>query len=581
MRHLDYLVNIVLKLIIRQEEDQESDAWNLSICAGVCLSLVSNCAKDKILGQKNLQKFLGEHFLSGKPTSWRFQEAAFIAFGALQEGVSSAKLANAIRKGIDVLMLALKNKASKPMVRDSAAWALSRIAQFHFDVIPRPLLAAALKVATEYLCVDVPRVAVHGCTFCFYFASGCHEKFGDTEANPLANEKLFTTIVKVLLATTKRPDWQQSGIRMAAFETMNVVIDKAPTRVASLLPQTLWPLFVRTLTETSRSGDKIARETLQTLLCASLNQTMRAIEKVLQTKPPEFVNKVVTKEKADGTMKVLLQVLDTSESVAHEEAFMAIVAIADLIGQRFARYMPKMLGPLRRSLANIPAATLCAQAAQSVSALCPALGAEAMNAVITIQDKKCTYGQMFVEQLIGNMAKLSATAAMPSPLRNSTIAALGDLSSVMESRFLRYLPRAFAVVSAAGKCTLAAFETDDEDQEDAMADLEEEMITFFSAIMQNIRNEKGELDNYFRQIGQYFLLLSRRDNLCPNTIRHLVTALGDMADVFQQKCKMLFMDQNGFRPEWTKLFQRTDVFNNDEEMQSFRYAQQMIKAVLK
>ena len=54
-----------------------------------------------------------------------------------------------------------------------------------------------------------------------------------------------------------------------------------------------------------------------------------------------------------------------------------------------------------------------------------------------------------------------------------------------------------------------------------------------------------------------------------------------MADVFQQKCKMLFMDQNGFRPEWTKLFQRTDCFNSDEEMQSFRYAQQMIKSVLK
>lgn len=123
-------------------------------------------------------------------------------------------------------------------------------------------------------------------------------------------------------------------------------------------------------------------------------------------------------------------------------------------------------------------------------------------------------------------------------------------------------------------------QTEDEDLEDAMCDLEEEVITFCSAIMQNVRNENRELDGFMRQIGQYFLFLTRRGHLCPNTIRVLVTALGDMADVFQHKCKAIFVDQNGVRPEWSGLFQRTDVFTTDEEMQSFRYAQQMIKGVL-
>jgi len=582
VRNLNALIQIVLKLMETQEDDQESDAWNLSICAGVCFGLMSNCAKDQILKNPRLQQFFLEYF-SGKVSSWRRQEACFIAFGALQEGVSSKGLEGMIKKVMPILMQALRNEAIKPLVRDSAAWALSRICQFNFRAIPRQLLAAALQVATDFLCVKAPpRVAVHGCTFCFYFASGCQAVYGDSKANPLGAQVLFTRIIRVLLETTKRPDWQQSGLRMAAFESMNIVIEKAPTSVAFLLPSKLWPLFVNTLKETRTSGgDKVARETLQTLLCASLNQTMRAIEKVLQTKSPATVNAVVTEGLADRTMACLLDVLTTPESVAHEEAFMAIVAIADIIGHRFTRYMNKLIDPLTRSLANLAAANLSMQAAQTVSALCPALGAEAMNTLIPFRGKSKSYAQIFVEQLIRNLDALSSTSAIATPLRNSTIAALGDLTSVMEAKFVPYLPHAFKVVLEAGKITLELLDTDDEDEEDAMADLEEEMLTFYSAVMQNVRNEKGELNSYMGHIGRYFRSLSQRGELCPNTIRVLVTALGDCADVFQQVCKPLFVDQNGFRPEIGQIFQRTDVFNTDEEMQSFDYAQKMIKAVIK
>ena len=394
------------------------------ICAGVCFGLMSNCSKDQILGNKRLQQFLRNNLSAAQP-DWRKQEASFIAFGALQEGCSSEALKNAIRKGMPILIQALKNKASKPLlVRDSAAWALSRICQFHFKVIPAPLLLKALEVVTQFLCKDVPRVAVHGCTFCFYFASDCEAVYGDS--SPLGKQDYFTRVIKVLLETTKRPDWQQSGLRMAAFESMNNVIDKSPKSVAFLLPKELWPLFVQQLNETfTFAGDKIAKETLQTLLCASLNQTMRAIEKVLQTKPPGNVDKVVTKKMADGTMSCLLKVLSTPESVAHEEAFMAIVAMADIIGQRFTPYMNKLIGPLTRSLANVAAANLSMQAAQTVSALCPALGADAMNTMVPVGEKRLSYGQIFVQQLIKNLMALSSTTATPTQLRNPTIAAFG------------------------------------------------------------------------------------------------------------------------------------------------------------
>jgi hypothetical protein len=151
----------------------------------------------------------------------------------------------------------------------------------------------------------------------------------------------------------------------------------------------------------------------------------------------------------------------------------------------------------------------------------------------------------------------------------------------MEANFVRYLPQAFKFVYDAGKITLEILDTDDEDVEDATADLEEEMLTFYSAVMQNVQNGKDQLTNYMPQIGTYFMLLSKRGDLCPNTIRVLVTALGDYADVFQQRSKSLFVDANGFRAEFVQIFRRTDAFNTDEEMQSYRYAKNMIKAMIK
>ena len=118
------------------------------------------------------------------------------------------------------------------------------------------------------------------------------------------------------------------------------------------------------------------------------------------------------------------------------------------------------------------------------------------------------------------------------------------------------------------------------DLQDAMCNLEEEVITFCSVIMQSVTNGNGELDGFMRQIGQYFLSLVRRGHLCPNTIRFLVAGLGDLAVVFQHKCKVILVDQNGLRPEWSGLFQQTDVFTTDEEMESFRYAQDKIKRLL-
>ena len=85
--------------------------------------------------------------------------------------------------------------------------------------------------------------------------------------------------------------------------------------------------------------------------------------------------------------------------------------------------------------------------------------------------------------MIKNLMVLSSTTATPTQLRNPTIAALGDLTSVMEARFVPYLVHAFRAVFQAGHITLALLDTDDEDLEDAMTDLEEEMLTFCSAVM--------------------------------------------------------------------------------------------------
>ena len=298
VRNLDALVNVLLHLMVHQEEDEEPDAWNVSTCAGECFKIVCTCVKDKILANQRLQLFLREN-LTITQADWRRQEAAFLVFGILQEVISSGALGKSITTGIPILVHTLTNKDSYPMVRDSAAWALRRIAKFHFKAIPLPFLTGALTVVTNHICKDVPRVACHGVIFYAEFASGCEQVYGDSADNPLGREGVFTNIIKVLLATIKRPDWRQCDLRRTASEALTIVIENSPTSVAFLLPTKIWPLLVDTLNGTFASADKFDRETAQASLCASLNLTMCAIGKVLQTEPLESFNTVVTKQKTD------------------------------------------------------------------------------------------------------------------------------------------------------------------------------------------------------------------------------------------------------------------------------------------
>ncbi len=67
---------ILLYLIMKESEEQDEDAWNVSTAAGTCIALIANTVMDDIV--PIVMPFVRDNI---NHQNWRFREAATLAFG--------------------------------------------------------------------------------------------------------------------------------------------------------------------------------------------------------------------------------------------------------------------------------------------------------------------------------------------------------------------------------------------------------------------------------------------------------------------------------------------------------------------
>merc|ERR1719230_790487 len=122
------------------------------MAAGTCLALVAQVTGDACVPL--VLEFVSANFVN---QDWRFREAAILAYGSIMEGPSSEKMRPLVQQSYAHLVNLLNDQSVA--VRDTVAWTLGRIAQFHPTIVPVknlcPVLAQKL--------VDVPRVAANVC----------------------------------------------------------------------------------------------------------------------------------------------------------------------------------------------------------------------------------------------------------------------------------------------------------------------------------------------------------------------------------------------------------------------------------
>ncbi|XAR68780.1 hypothetical protein NMG60_11000145 [Bertholletia excelsa] len=351
---LPSLVPMLLETLLKQEEDQDQDdgTWNVSMAGGTCLGLVARTVGDAIVPL--VMPFVEPNIL--KP-DWRSREAATYAFGSILEGPSVEKLAPMVHAGLDFLLNAMKDENSH--VKDTTAWTLSRIFELlhtpstGFSVISPANLQRIVGVLLESI-KDAPHIAEKVCGAIYYLAQG----YEDAGASSSFLTPYLPDIISCLIATADRTDSSDSKLRSSAYETLNEVVRCSNLKETSHIIAQLLPVIMNKLGQTVElqivsSDDREKQGDLQALLCGQLQVIIQKLSSTDETK-------AVILQAADQIMVLFLKVFACRSSTVHEEAMLAIGALAYATGPEFEKYMSEFYKYLEMGLQNFEEYQVCA-----------------------------------------------------------------------------------------------------------------------------------------------------------------------------------------------------------------------------
>ena len=209
----------------QQEDSDDEDDWNPCKAASVCLQCLATCCENDIV--LLVLPFVREHIGN---SDWTFRDAAIMAFGCILEGPESNLLTPIVSQAMEVLLQRLADPSV--VVRDTTAWTLGRICEFHPDaVLGQAYLDSLLEGLQTGLSAE-PRVAAN-CAWAFtslaeaaYLKADVPEN--DSEPTTYALSPMFPKIIEQLLVTTDRSDSGTGNLRSASYEAVMELIKNSP-----------------------------------------------------------------------------------------------------------------------------------------------------------------------------------------------------------------------------------------------------------------------------------------------------------------------------------------------------------------
>ncbi|KAK9994828.1 hypothetical protein SO802_024531 [Lithocarpus litseifolius] len=506
---LPALVPMLLETLLKQEEDQDQDegAWNIAMAGGTCLGLVARTVGDDIVPL--VMPFIEENIT--KP-EWRQREAATYAFGSILEGPSPDKLTPIVNVAL-TFMLAALTKDPNNHVKDTTAWTLGRIFEFlHGSTIDSPIITQAncQQIITVLLqsMKDVPNVAEKACGALYFLAQGFEEGGPSSALTPF-----FQEIIQALLTVTHREDASESRLRTAAYETLNEVVrcstDETASMVLHLVPIIMMELH-KTLEGQKLSSDEREKQSeLQGLLCGCLQVI---IQKLGSLEPTKYL----FMQYADQIMELYLRVFACRSATVHEEAMLAIGALAYATGPDFAKYMSEFYKYLEMGLQNFEEYQVCAVTVGVVGDICRAL-----------EDQILPYCDGIMTQLLKNLSSNQLHRSVKPPI----FSCFGDIALAIGENFEKYLIYAMPMLQSAAELSAHTSGADD-DLVDYTNSLRNGILEAYSGIFQGFKNSPKTqlLIPFALHILQFLDSIYMEKDMDDVVMKTAVGVLGDLAD---------------------------------------------------
>jgi len=393
LQALPTLVPILVEMLARQDENDDTEEWKPCKSAGVCLMLLANCCENAIVGH-----VLPSIFQNVNSDDWRRRDAAVMTFGSILDGPDRQTLQPIAVQVVPFLINFMQD--TSVVVRDSAAWAIGKLS----DTVPQAVLnlphnlLSTLVTALADNLKSEPRVASNVCWAINSLVSAAGESArealpSETYPQTFLLSDYLPSIFQGLLSTTERQDNtrdQEHNLRSAAYEALMAVIKSAPLDCYKLVYPTTFQIVlqrIQFLNETIQRPEMSSPE-----MRAQLHDFLSLLWTTLSCCIQRMEKNHLTPDQSDNIMQNLLLTLNnsTDSGATQEDVFLSASSLLEAVGKYFTRYMDVFKPYLIIALTNSSLPQLNLAAIGLLSDLARILGDELfphcsdfMNALLT------------------------------------------------------------------------------------------------------------------------------------------------------------------------------------------------------
>eukprot|EP01127_Copromyxa_protea_P013091 TRINITY_DN3485_c0_g1_i1.p1 TRINITY_DN3485_c0_g1~~TRINITY_DN3485_c0_g1_i1.p1 ORF type:complete len:861 (+),score=238.86 TRINITY_DN3485_c0_g1_i1:44-2626(+) len=501
-----FLAPLLTNCLAIQKKNVDADDWTVNMAAGVCLASVAQVVKDDVV--PHVMPFVEANITS---PDWKLKEAAVLAFGAILEGPSSA-IGKFISQAIPILLQHLKD--ASPAVRDTTAWTIASILKNHPTAVAH-LADDVLKCLCEALGDPSPKVAGHACFAIHNLAMS----FQDEPSNPL--HKFFVEAVKFLLMCADRPDSEEESLRIAAYESLNVVLSTAPDSATEALVQITREMITRleksfVIGGLGSQDDINAQNQLQGLLCGALQVLCQRLD--YKVKP--FADSMM--------MQVIGLFRSKQDRGVYEEGLLTVAAIANIVDADFEKYMNDLAPHLLTALQHAEEHQVCCTAVGLVGDISRALGPKMMP-----------YCDRIITLLLQNLQSRDLERSVKPPI----LSCFGDIAIAIGGGFDKYLEVVLGMLKQAADTVMKTeIASDDYDLIDYINQLREGICEAYAGIIQGLGQDKKveKISSSCDCILRFIIHIAQDQNRTEAVTVQAVGILGDLLVSFHSAVRAVF-----------------------------------------
>lgn len=504
---LTFLVDICKELLVRQEEGQTEDDWNLSVAGGKLLQSLAEAVGAPVQGP--VMQFV---YAKINSTSWREREAAVMAFGCIigvQDDAGQEAIQDTVAQAVPGLLEYLRD--SNEMVADTSAWVLALVCENFVDVfLSNPdQLQRLMNDVGPMIGGANPQMGVRACHIVNNIALSYEE-----EENQPSNEisRYYGDLVDVLLHAIDHGSTPE--FKSAAQETLNALVDAAANDcrdayLAKLPTQLLQRMGAQLAAlQQSPGGENMEAETMMGLLCGALSALARKLDQAFMP----FM---------DNSMQALITLLNLPTEYVQEEALVAIGSIAYVAKENMAPYLPQVVPYVLRSLQAF-------DEPDSIYGVVAAVG----DLSLSCRQSLLPFESGIMNTLYNNLVN----PEVDRELKASFLSCFSDfvLNVLAGERFQPYMPTLMPLVHELFQASCQIDIRGDPDGEEYVMSLWESTASFYSSITQCFKNDAvGSLAPYLANMLGFALHAANNANEFEETQMAALMVIGDMASVLR------------------------------------------------